>query len=148
MVLGWFCDLRLGNSFSALLKSCRLMFNAVIISIETIEKKWMLVCNVLLWSSQVKHQNPSRVNHWDRFSISWCKTLMIGQNCSQIIRARPGFEPGTSRTRSANHTPRPTSHLCWLDPNRTGLFLDYKINVGWFILGLQFSLASNKSSIV
>ena len=27
-------------------------------------------------------------------------------------RAQPGFEPGTSRTRSANHTPRPTSrHL-------------------------------------
>ena len=25
-------------------------------------------------------------------------------------RARPGIEPGTSRTRSANHTPRPTSH--------------------------------------
>ena len=24
--------------------------------------------------------------------------------------ARPGFEPGTSRIRSANHTPRPASH--------------------------------------
>src|SRR5918993_1307604 len=24
------------------------------------------------------------------------------------VRARPGFEPGTSRTRSENHTPRPT----------------------------------------
>ena len=35
-------------------------------------------------------------------------------NLKKVLRARPGFEPGTSRTLSENHTPRPTSRW-WLD---------------------------------
>ncbi len=30
---------------------------------------------------------------------------------SEKVRARPGFEPGTPRTLSENHTPRPTSQM-------------------------------------
>ncbi len=44
-----------------------------------------------------------------------CNTLStlfwVTYEIKSIYWARPGFEPGTSRTRSENHTPRPTSHV-------------------------------------
>ena len=38
------------------------------------------------------------------------KILLTCKVFAQKTRARPGFEPGTSRTQSENHAPRPTSH--------------------------------------
>ncbi len=48
-----------------------------------------------------------------QFALNMCRPLpkcARENKPSKDFRARPGFEPGTSRTRSENHTPRPTSH--------------------------------------
>ena len=50
----------------------------------------------------IRHQPAAVTEKWSK-SCTW-RVL--------CWRAQPGFEPGTSRTRSANHTPRPTSP-CW-----------------------------------
>ena len=43
--------------------------------------------------------------------------------------ACPGFEPGTSRTQSENHAPRPTGHL-----PEGGQICRYKSGVGVFAI--------------
>ena len=50
-------------------------------------------------------------NSWSKLQETWTNVIHVPIFFSLPKNwARPGFEPGTSRTQSENHTPRPTSH--------------------------------------
>ena len=49
-------------------------------------------------------------------------------------RARPGFEPGTSRTLSESHTPRPTSQMDYLLRYSVSIYRIVKSKLGQAII--------------
>ena len=75
------------------------------------------VCVYDWWIGRINHCRWNRwrvlftnmVNGIDYIPYDWSILLTASVGSLEKGRARPGFEPGTSRTLSENHTPRPTS---------------------------------------